>query len=193
VRLRDLLDWPLSLLPGDSSHPVSITLANENERESVARDQLARLLDRYDLRKWQFTNRVRIEQGAMPHSHPVLTLNTAYPNDDHLVLANYLHEQLHWFLTKRRGRARRALRDVRDRYPDPPVERPRGAGSAGSSYLHYLVCFLEHEALIEVVGSDEARRVIEFWCTHHYTEIYRTVLRDAEGIREIVEGHGLRV
>jgi hypothetical protein len=191
MRLRDLLDWPLVLLPTVRGRPISISLANETEREERGRRQLQRVLEQYDLRKWTFTSRVRIEQEARPHSHPVLTLNTAHPNDDHLVLANYLHEQIHWFLTRRRAQARRALKEVRGRYADPPVERSEGAASAESTYLHYLVCFLEYEALIEVVGADEARRVIEFWCTHHYTEIYRTVLRDAEAIREIVERHGL--
>ena len=77
---------------------MSISLATGTEGEARARDQLLLLLDRYELHRWQFTSRVRIEQGAIPHSHPVLTLNTRYPDDDLLALSTYLHEQLHWFV-----------------------------------------------------------------------------------------------
>ena len=88
-------------------------------------------------------------------------------------------------------KARRALKDLRARYPDPPIAFPEGAGSEGSSYLHYLVCYLEYWSMIEVVGPEEARRVMKARCESHYTEIYKTVLRDFEEIGEIVARHDL--
>ncbi len=193
MRLRDLIDWPRIFLPTDPSRPVSISLAGGTEREARAGDQLLRLLDRYELLRWQCTNRVRIEQGVIPHSHPVLTLNTKYLDDDALALSTYLHEQLHWFVWRRNPRKRRAIRELRERERllSPPVGHPEGAASPYESYLHYLVCYLEYAAMIEVVGPDEARRVIDFWCTDHYTEIYRTVLQDFDAIREIVARHRL--
>ncbi len=191
MRLRDLLDWPLIFWPSDPSRPVSITLTNGTEREGRAREQLHRLLDRYDLRKWQYTNRVRIEYGAIPHSHPVLTLNTKYLDDDSLALSTYLHEQLHWFVWRRNPRKRHAIRELRWRYPSPPVRLPEGAGSRYETYLHYLVCYLEYAAAIELLGPDEARRVIDVWCRDHYTAVYKTVLRDFEAISEIAARNGL--
>ncbi len=193
MRLRDVLAWPLIFWPEDSSRPVSISLATGSEREARAREQLLRLLDRYDLRRWQATNRVRIEQGVIPHSHPVLTLNTKYLDNDALALSTYLHEQLHWSVWRRNPRKRRAIRELRQRYPSPPVGHPEGASSEYESYLHYLVCYLEYATMIEVVGPDQARRVVDFWCTDHYTEIYKTVLQDFDAIREIVARHGLVV
>ena len=192
MRLRDFIDWPRSLLPEDPSRPLTISLVNGTEREARARDQLLRLLDLYDLRRWQFTNRVCIEQGVIPHSHPVLTVNTRYPDDDVLALSTYLHEQLHWFTWRRYRKTRRALGDLKSRYPDPPIAFPEGAGNEGSSYLHYLVCYLEYRSMIEVVGPEEAHRVIDAWCASHYTEIYRTVLRDFEEIGEIATRHDLQ-
>jgi hypothetical protein len=133
------------------------------------------------------------ERARVPHSHPVLTLNTAphYLNDDGLLLATYLHEQLHRFVARRGKQQRAALRELRERYPDTPAAPPDGAGNARSSYLHYVVCYLEYVALMEVAGADEARRVLDFWTTHHYTAIYRRVLDDADAIGAIVERHGL--
>ena len=191
MRLRDLIDWPRSLLPENPSRPLSISLVNGTERERRARDQLLRLLELYNLRRWQFTNRVRIEQGVIPHSHPVLTLNTRYPDDHGLALSTYLHEQLHWFVWRRNPRKRHATRELRQRYPDPPIALPEGAGDEGSSYLHYLVCYLEYRSMIEIVGPEEARRVMEARFESHYTEIYRTVLRDFEEIGEIVSRYDL--
>jgi hypothetical protein len=190
MRLSDLLDWPRVLLPNDPAKPVSVSLATGVEREGVARDQLLRLLSRYDLRKWQFTNRVRMQHGVIPHSHPVLTLNTRYLDDDALALSTYLHEQLHWFVWRHSG-TRAALAELRQRYPSPPVAPPEGAGDVRSSYLHYLVCYLEYVALIEVLGAEEARRVIAFRCTDYYTEIYKAVLRDFDAIGEIARRHNL--
>lgn len=180
----------IRLSSGASSTP-SIRLANGTERESRARDQLVAILDRYDLTKWRITHRVRIEEGVRPHSHPVLTLNTAHLSNDDLVLGNYLHEQLHWHLWKRRRSTRRALSEMRRRYPTVPVELPQGAGDEASSYLHYIVCYLEYAALQKVLGRERARRVIEFWTTHLYTEIYTAVLRDEVMLKRIVENHDL--
>lgn len=42
----------------------------------------------------------RIEANAVAHSHPVLTLNTCHLDDDHKLLATFIHEQLHWGVTK---------------------------------------------------------------------------------------------
>ena len=53
-----------------------IWLATGSEAEAQTREHMLGLLQRYDLRKWQFTKRVRVNEGArIPHSHPVLTLN----------------------------------------------------------------------------------------------------------------------
>ncbi len=191
MRLRDLIDWPRIFWPVDPSQPITVSLVNDTEREQHARDQVLGLLDRYDLRRWQCTNRVRIEYGVIPHSHPVITLNTRYPDDDALVLSTYLHEQLHWFVWRRNPRKRRALRELRQRYPTVPTGHPEGAGSEYDSYLHYLVCYLEYWSMIEVVGPEEARRVIDAWCTSYYTEIYKTVLRDFEAIGEIAARYDL--
>ena len=171
--------------------PIRIDLAGRSERERDARTQLLRLLDTYDLKKWNFANRVRIEWGVIPHSHPVITLNTKYLDDDALALSNYLHEQLHRHLAPKHWKTRAALRDLHRRYPKPPPPGSGGAADDASTYLHYLVCYLEYLALKEVVGAGEALRVIEFWAGDHYIEVYKTVLQDFDAIGEIVARHQL--
>jgi hypothetical protein len=170
---------------------MKISLANDTQRERQTRDQLLALLQRYELRRWRFTDVVRIEQGVIPHSHPELTLNTYLLGDDARLLAVYLHEQLHWFCDQRKQSAEWAIEELRGIYSVVPVGLPEGAKSEFSSYLHLVIGYLEYAALIEVLGLDDARQVIEGWCQSHYTWIYATVLRDVNLIGEIVARHNL--
>jgi hypothetical protein len=55
---------------------VTITCVNETPPEIATAERLRALLARYDLRRWRFTDHVRIEDSVIPHSHPVLTLST---------------------------------------------------------------------------------------------------------------------
>ena len=58
---------------------IDIRLQSGTPLEERGRDQLRRLLRIiYDLHKWLFTRDVLIQSGVIPHSHPVLTLNTRY-------------------------------------------------------------------------------------------------------------------
>ena len=77
---------------------VTLTYAHDSEWERAAGVQLLALLARYDVSRWRFTSAVAIADKAIPHSHPILTLSTRHLDDDGLLLATYLHEQLHWFL-----------------------------------------------------------------------------------------------
>ena len=172
--------------------PLSITLATAAPHEAHTRDQLRALLERYDLRRWQWTDTVVIQDGVVPHSHPVLTLNTRFPDDSLLVLATYVHEQLHWFMGTRWEQAQAAIAEVKARYPRVAVGYPRGARDAASSYLHYLICALEYATLIELVGPDGAHRAITVWCADHYTDIYAAVLRESAWLDELLARHGLR-
>ena len=50
-------------------------------------------------RRLEFTKHVRVAPTEIPHSHPVLTLNTQLYNPDE-ILCLYLHEQMHWYEDK---------------------------------------------------------------------------------------------
>jgi hypothetical protein len=80
---------------------ISIELAHNSPDEQRAKDQLERLLKNYDLSRWIFTKKVRIEQFVRPHSHPVLTLNTRSIGNDQRALASFVHEEVHWLSTRK--------------------------------------------------------------------------------------------
>ena len=167
---------------------LTAVLAKGTDRESRTRDQLAGLHNRYNLSRWQWTDRIQIDEGeAIPHSHPLLTLNTHELADDHRLLSVYLHEQLHWYtLTKPYGQDI-VQREMDARYPDLPTALPMGCGSTWSNTIHLLICPLEFIAVAELIGEEEARRVVGQ--SPVYTAIYNLILRDEIAIRDLFTQH----
>lgn len=70
---------PAAVAQANEAADLSVELASGTPLERQGRDQLQRLVRGYDIHPWMFTRRIRIESGVIPHSHPVLTLNTAIP------------------------------------------------------------------------------------------------------------------
>jgi hypothetical protein len=56
---------------------------------------IKRLREQHDIRRFEFTKHLRVAPTELPHSHPVLTLNTQL-FDPEEILCVYLHEQMHW-------------------------------------------------------------------------------------------------
>jgi hypothetical protein len=170
---------------------LSISLAHNSPSEQQTKTQLERLLAAYNLSKWFFTNSIAIDDRAIPHSHPVLTLHTRHLKDDELLLSTFVHEQLHWFITQHDKDADEAKKELRRLYPKIPVGFPQGSTDEEGNYAHLLVIYLEYRADRELLGELRARQVMEFWATDHYTWLYRTVIDHAPEIGEIAFKHKL--
>jgi hypothetical protein len=170
---------------------VTIELASNTALEQRGREQLERLLRTYDLSPWLFTSAVRIESYVIPHSHPVLTLNTRYLDNDTAQVATFIHEQLHWFLVGREAPTDSALAELRRMFPKVPNKPPEGAQNEESTYLHLLVCTLELEGTAHIFGEAAARRTLEGW--RHYTWVYRQVLDRTDSLKRVLRAHGLVV
>jgi hypothetical protein len=167
---------------------LSIQLAKGSDSEETARVQLVRLVDQFDVEQWLFTEKVMIDDSQwIPHSHPVLTLNSRYLDDDLSQLATFLHEQFHWYAGTRQERIDAAISDFKAMFPEVPSGRV-GARDEYSTYLHLIICDLELAAMQKLVGDAEARRVLGQW--QHYTWIYDQVLNNS-AVRAINEYHEL--
>jgi hypothetical protein len=171
---------------------VTIATAHNSERERKTMEALERLLATYDLRKYTFTRRVVIEEGAINHAMPVLTLNVRFALSPDQLLSSYIHEQLHWHTQGGQSpQQQAAVAELRRMYPGAPVGLPEGAESAFSTYGHLVVCYLEMMADRELLGAERADAVVAH--KDHYTWIYATVVRDEKRIAEVVDRHRLRV
>ena len=169
-----------------------ITLANSTPAEIQVKAQLERLLKTYDVSKWIATNAIVIdEKTAIPHSHPVLTLNTRHIKDDELLLATFVHENMHWFVIREDGKIEAAIKEFRMMFPKVPAAGPEGARDENSTYLHIAVCYLEYRAMRELLGELKGKQIIDFWSTDHYTWIYKTVLERPRDIGQVMFKYNL--
>jgi hypothetical protein len=182
--------------PASVSTPTSkrprITLKHNTADERATQHQLERLFDEHDLSPWFFTDAVEIDEQAVPHSHPLLTLHTRHLKDDLLLLATYIHEQSHHYCQNLGEKTVTAMREVETVFPNMPVGYPDGANDKFGSYEH-LSCVIpfEHDGLIDLVGELKARQVMEFWSHDHYRVLYRTYLDNRREIWPILKKSGL--
>jgi hypothetical protein len=170
---------------------LSIRLEHGSEREKQAEQQLRRLAASHDLAPWTQTAELVIEEYVVPHSHPILTLNTRHTNDDGLLVSTFIHEQMHWWLSKHPRETQGAVSELMSRYKTLPVGYPDGADTLEDSYEHLLVIWLELDGVQRVLGPAEEKRVLDFWSGDHYRVLYRIVREDRGTIGKILRDHGL--
>lgn len=165
---------------------LEVSLAHGTPAEEATRTQLHRLLASHDLRPWVFTHKVIIDEEAIPHSHPVLTLHTRHLGEDDQLLSTFIHEEIHWFLDSRAARTERAVAELRSNFPRIPVGYPDGAQSEQSSYEHLLVIFLEREGLTGAVGEPRTSEVFRFWEEDHYRALYKIVRQNRDALARVL-------
>jgi hypothetical protein len=169
---------------------LEISLAHNSAGEVEARNQLESVLANYDLARWIFTRKIIIDESVeIPHSHPVLTLNTQYSKDPHRLMSVFIHEELHWLEERDRDKRDKAIRDLEVIFPDAPTSPPNGARDKKSTYLHLIVCYLEYSSMRELVGADRSKEIMASW--PYYPWIYATVLKEGTKIEPILARHGL--
>ena len=161
--------------------------------EEQRKEQMERLAKQYDLKKYTVTRDIIIERGAMNHSYPVLTLNLGFLDNDDLALSAYLHEQGHWVLMEWHRADNPALfEELQRTFPNLEIRVPDGDGELRSSYLHIAVCMLEWRAMEDLVGSERARKAIEWKQVDHYKAIYSTVLNHREQVESVLGRNGVQ-
>jgi hypothetical protein len=178
-------------IPAFAQVPIKITLINNTSKEQQAKAQLERLVTKYDLSPWLFTKDIDInEKEWIPFSHPKLTVNHRYLDNDNAQLSTFLHEQFHWWEDQKQKNFESAIAEFKMLYPEVPVGKAGGAKDTYSTYLHLVVCDLEFQVMTKLTGETEARKIISGW--KHYTWIYEKVLND-QRVREIVKKHDLLI
>ena len=174
----------------------SISLVNDSQAERRLAQQLNELFETYGLERYFYTETVQIEDGVIPHSHPILTLSpstfgTQYLDNPNALLATYIHEQMHWFtlLETHKDNGSKAKHHFEKLYPDLPLDLPKGCGSRFSNYLHITVNWLEYDSLRTLLGAEKA--YTELTGRNFYTSIYALVLENDADIKETLRQHNL--
>lgn len=122
---------------------------------------------------------------VVPHSHPVLTLNSRYADQPYKLLSVFLHEEFHWWAVNNSKAFDQAIGKLRKIFPVLPSKSP---ALARSTYLHLLICYLEYEAVTHFIGRAEADEIVEDLITKDktYPWVYTQVREKHTEIREIV-------
>jgi hypothetical protein len=166
-------------VPAFAADAIEIQTSHHSARELQEKLELEQLLKKYDVSKHTFTRTVVIEERAMNHAFPVLTLNVHFLGSDDALLSSFLHEQLHWYRAQHRLAMEDAVRRLKAMYPHAPVGLPEGADTEYSTYGHL------------VIGPKRTDRVIKNkpW----YTWIYKTILQDEDRIGALVKAERLEM
>ena len=172
-----------------TSIQVTVELAHDDELEQQAKERLLELLDAFDLSKWIYARRVRIDSSAEHGwSHPIIVLPPGYLlDDDRRAVSVFVHEQMHWAFNSSDS-AQAAINEAKRHYPkaSPP---PEGARDDQSTWLHFPVCALEFGALVEIFGDLAARELLA--SRPFYTWIYREILEDSAWFAAYLRRHDL--
>ncbi len=173
---------------------LNISLKNNSKKEKDIKNKLINLLKKYDASKFIYTKNIIIDEDAqIPHSRPVLTLNTneKYGNNELMLLSVFLHEQFHWFEDINREKITSCIKDLVKKYPEVPVNLPEGAGTRFATYVHLIINYYEFWALGKLIGGNKAKEVIGNM--KHYTWVYKTILKDKNELKEILNKNGLLI
>jgi len=178
--------------PARTQLDIRIDLAAVQESAARVRGMLLELRERFDLSPVEYTKEVRIAPTEIPHSHPVLTLNT-WVRDELGLLLMYVHEQMHWYATwyshAHPPEWKNLMRRLHERYPSVPVGGRDGAGDESSSYLHLIVNWCEIDVAARFHPRDQVvARVREL---PFYRWIYETVIGEWQALARLYADHGL--
>jgi hypothetical protein len=170
---------------------LQVETSRGTDRERQTKDELEKVLISHDVSKYTFTRKVVIDERAMNHAFPVLTLNVRFLHSDDELLSSFLHEQLHWYLREHPTDMESAVAQLRRFYPRVPVGLPDGADTEYSTYGHLVDCYLEIQADRALIGNDRTAAVIRKkpW----YLWIYKTEIEDEPRIAAVVKAQRLDI
>ncbi|MFC3033598.1 hypothetical protein ACFOEE_13805 [Pseudoalteromonas fenneropenaei] len=178
-----------------SASALEITTEHKSKAELATVKLIESLRQSHDLKKWEFTDKVHIDETVIPHSHPLLKLNTRHTSrkDTDKLLATYLHEQIHWHLDYNKSKTESAVNELKTFFKNVPVGYPEGGDDENSTYEHLLVCYLELQAIAELLSKQRHHKVLEYWKNDHYTWIYKQVEVHHEVIAKVLQKHQLEI
>ena len=169
---------------------IVIRLVKDTPQSIETKRILEGLVKKYDLSPYFFTTKIQIEQFAVPHDYPILTLNTRHNDDPDFLLSTFLHEEIHHFVNgPNKGKTQGAIKELHKKFLHVPIGGVEGGNDEDSTYLHLIVCWLELQADKKYLGDSRAYEVIRK--TDHYTWIYKQVLDQEKNIGSLIERHGL--
>jgi hypothetical protein len=147
------------------------------------------LCARYDLTPFVFTRRIRIDPGGAARARPVLTLGTGSIGDPPRFLAEFLGQQMEWFLAARDAAMGEAAAALAAAFPDFHEQNSALAANPVALFRMVAAAWLELQAMLRFFDAEDAEDALR---GHDEARpVYRLVLRHRAAVGEIMEAHGL--
>jgi len=152
------------------AYETMIDLTEAEARAAETHDFLRSLRNKYDLARYEFTQKVRIAPLEQPHSHPTLTIGPAYNRNEEMFVGNYVNQQAKRYLLDHRSlQVDQALEKLSIMYPRRPSPKQNWSEEKSDVHLNLIACRIELEVLLDLFGGSIARKRVETagmlrWC-----------------------------
>jgi len=153
---------------------------NNNPDELEIVDLVQKICQKYDVPA--FTHEVVVEKGAIPHSHPILTLNTRV-KDERSILATLTHEQFHWY-AQQLPKYNECIAYLKTKYKDDGEHNKSGT-YPNSYWEHIVVCFNTFTYLRGLVTDEDLTWIYEQW--QPYPTLERLIQKQYDEFKEDLE------
>ena len=170
---------------------LEILEATGHPTETRVANTIRNRVNQGNLGPYLFTRKIVVARHAVPHSHPILTLNTRWVENPDRILAQLLHEEWHWWAAAHPLMTTLVIKTFQAHYPNLPIMPPAGANGLKSTYLHILVCALEYFSMAVLLCNHVAEKILRQEIHgDYYTEIYTLVERHKDSIAATLIGLG---
>ena len=156
---------------------MEVATKNNRKSEREVAEIIKELLSKYNIPI--FTKKIMVESKVIPHSHPILTLNTR-TRDSVELLRILVHEQFHWFAQSNPSYDE-AIDCLKEHHEDNGECNVTG-GHPNSFWEHIIVCFNTRKVLEELLSSDDLNHA--YSVGYQYTKTEKLVKDNFNQIAE---------
>lgn len=152
------------------AYETMIDMTEAEARATETRELLTALRDKYDLARYEFTQKVRIAPLEQQHSHPTLTIGPSYNRNEEMFVGNYVNQQAKRYLLDHRAlEIDQALEKLSSIYPRRPSPKQSWSKEQSDVHLNLIACRIELDVLLDLFGGSIARKRVETagirrWC-----------------------------
>jgi hypothetical protein len=175
-----------------SGHPSGLMIneINPSKWTFLVKQNLLQIAQVYDLTPFLFTKTIQVESKVVPHSHPILTLNTRFAESPSHLLALFLNQQFHWWLSLHHKETSIAIHELKKNLPNAPETQSLGKDS---TYLKILAAQLEAMALDYYLGIKESKKILSEKISKEKQDpwVYKVILTRSNEFKNILRANGL--
>lgn len=165
---------------------LDIEERHPNTATAETRMEILHLARKYDVSSFLYTKKIIIDPTLDKTKwRPNIVLNTRYKDHPHRLMAQLLHEELHWWMRDHKQNVQVAIPELKSTFRGVP--KIKGSKDPDSTYRHLLICWMEFRALSKYFGEEEAALVLKHFVQEkRFPWIYGRVLNDHRKIEKIV-------